>query len=228
MTDVMQSQISLRAVSKSYRQGGLTVTAVEDVNLEVAPGDFLVITGRSGAGKTTLLSLIGGLTLPTLGSIAIDGTNLGSLKDAELSAMRARKIGFVFQFASLMPTLTALENVRLPSMFVNGSGDPSRVPELLRLVGLEERASYYASQLSGGQQRRVAIARALVNQPSILLADEPTGDLDTDTEREILDLLRAFNAKGMTIILVTHSPELASYGNRKFKMERGKLLEVSR
>jgi len=142
--------------------------------------------------------------------------------------LRARKIGFVFQFASLMPTLTALENVRLPSMFVNGSGDPSRVPELLRLVGLEERASYYASQLSGGQQRRVAIARALVNQPSILLADEPTGDLDTDTEREILDLLRAFNAKGMTIILVTHSPELASYGNRKFKMERGKLLAVSR
>ncbi|MBI5300812.1 MAG: ABC transporter ATP-binding protein [Chloroflexi bacterium] len=222
-----QSQISLHSVSKRYRQGGVIVTALDNVNLEIQSGDFLVITGRSGVGKTTLLSVIGGLTLPTQGTIMFNGTNLGTLDDVALSAFRARKMGFVFQFASMLPTLTAQENISVPLLFANGTGKPQRVPELLRLVGLEDRAHHYAAQLSGGQQRRVAIARALINQPAVLLADEPTGDLDTDTEKEILEMLRAFNQQGMTIILVTHNPELSAYGNRTVRMERGKLIEAS-
>lgn len=223
-----QPQIRLQSVSKFYRQGNLTVTALDDVNLEIRAGDFVVVTGRSGAGKTTLLSVIGGLTLPTQGAVSFNGADLTRLDDAALSALRARQIGFVFQFASMLPTLTAQENVSVPRLFANGAGAPNRVPELLRLVGLENRAHHYASQLSGGQQRRVAIARALINQPSVLLADEPTGDLDTDTEKEILELFRTFNQQGMTIILVTHNAELGAYGNRALRMQAGKPIEAPR
>jgi len=224
---ISSPQIRLQSVSKFYKQGNLTVTALDDVNLEIRAGDFLVITGRSGAGKTTLLSVIGGLTLPTQGSVTFNGTDLTRLDDVALSALRARQIGFVFQFASMLPTLTAQENVSVPLLFANGTGAPNHVPELLRLVGLENRAHHYASQLSGGQQRRVAIARALINQPAVLLADEPTGDLDTDTEKEILELFRTFNQQGMTIILVTHNPELCAYGNRALRMQAGKPIEVT-
>jgi ABC-type lipoprotein export system ATPase subunit len=155
----------------------------------------------------------------------VDGVDLLSLDDAALSMLRARKIGFIFQFASLLPTLTVLENVRLPGLFAGEPANSKRASELAQMVGLGDKLHNYPPQLSGGQRRRVAVARALINQPAILLADEPTGDLDVDTEAEILELFRAFNARGMTIVLVTHNPNLASFGNRRFQMERGRLIE---
>jgi ABC-type lipoprotein export system ATPase subunit len=251
-------QISLCDVTKSYRQGENQIVAVNNVNLEVTAGDFSIITGRSGSGKTTLLSLIGGLTHASTGTICIDDVNLLSLDDKTLSLLRAEKIGFIFQFASLLPTLTVLENVRLPRLFAHMSNENNgtrihaddadkkknlRSPalvcvpysgkqpglqyacELLQMVGLEDKSKTYPAQLSGGQRRRVAIARALVNRPAILLADEPTGDLDVDTEAEILELFHSLNRQGTTILLVTHNPNLASIGNRLFQMERGRLIE---
>jgi len=226
--DMMNPQITLRALSKFYKQGDEKIIAVDDVTLDVRAGDFIVITGRSGAGKTTLLSLIGRLAEPSAGTLAIDGVDLQSLDDAALSALRARKLGFVFQFASLVPTLNVFDNIRLPGLFADKLPDEKFVIELARMVGLGDKLNNRPAQLSGGQRRRVAIARALVNRPAILLADEPTGDLDVDTEKEILDLLQSLNAQGMTIILVTHSPNLLAHGNRAFRMERGRLIENHR
>lgn len=225
---MMQTQISVRGLTKSYRQGENTIAAVDNVTVDVAAGDLLIITGRSGSGKTTLLSLIGQLTRPSAGAISIDGVDLLKLNDAALSHLRAQKIGFIFQFASLLPTLTVLENVRLPGLFADRPVETHRAVELLKMVGLGDKLFNYPPQLSGGQRRRVAVARAFVNQPEILLADEPTGDLDVETETEILELFRSFNRQGMTIILVTHNPNLTSLGNRLFQMERGRLIESRR
>lgn len=220
--------IALEEVGKHYRQGEQLVRAVDRVTLEIESGDFLVITGRSGAGKTTLLSLIGGLTTPTSGSVWVDGVNLAWLDDAGLSALRADSIGFTFQFASLIPTLTVLDNVCLPTLFASRPPERGRAVELLRRVGLGDRLSSYPTQLSGGQQRRVAVARGLINSPAILLADEPTGDLDVETEQEIIKLFHTLNAQeGMTVVLVTHNPELAGYGNRHLEMARGRLTETT-
>lgn len=220
--------IILEEVSKLYWQGEQLVRAVEQITLEIEPGDFLVITGRSAAGKTTLLSLIGGLTTPTSGSVWVDGGNLAWLDDAGVSALRANRIGFVFQFASLIPTLTVLDNVRLPGLFAEHPQESDYAVELLRRVGLGDRLGSYPAQLSGGQQRRVAVARALVNRPVILLADEPTGDLDVETEQEIMTLFGILNAQeGMTVALVTHNPELAGYGNRHLQMMCGRLIETT-
>ena len=223
----MGLQISLHELTKSYRQGDTQVNAVDHVDLQVFAGDFIIITGRSGIGKTTLLSLIGRLSEPTSGEIFVDGIDLKALDDTALSNLRARKIGFVFQFASLIPTLTVLENICLPNLFAGKPIDEKQTTELAQMVGLGDRLKNYPTQLSGGQRRRVAIARALINRPEILLADEPTGDLDVDTEREILDLFRSLNQQGMTIILVTHSPNLIGYGNRALRMEQGKLVEYA-
>lgn len=221
----MGLQISLQGLTQSYRQGDTQVNAVDHVDLQVLAGDFIIITGRSGIGKTTLLSLIGRLAEPTSGEIIIDGIDLKSLDDAALSDLRARKIGFVFQFASLIPTLTVFENIGLPSLFTGQPIDEERTTKLAQMVGLGDKLKSYPTQLSGGQRRRVAIARALINHPEILLADEPTGDLDAETEIEILDLFRSLNQQGMTIILVTHSSNLIGYGNRALRMEQGKLIE---
>ncbi len=225
MHKALKPQIGVRSISKYYRQGQVTFTAVDNINLDVMQGEFLVITGRSGAGKSTLLSLMGGLVRPSSGMIYVDGVDIKSLDDSDLSAMHAQKIGFVFQFASLFPTLTVLENVQLPSLFASKPVDANRARDLLQMVGLSGQARSYPSQLSGGQQRRVAVARALMNQPEILLADEPTGDLDVATEIEVLELFRSLNAQGMTILLVTHNPDLAMYGNRSCTMEQGRLIE---
>lgn len=220
--------IECRNLNKQYVADNTTVTAVQDVNFTINKGDFCVILGHSGSGKTTLLSLIGGLTVPDSGEVLINGVDNWRQSDEELSDMRNSTIGFVFQFASLIPTLTTLENVLLPLSFgKNPRGDHSRALEILELVGLKDKVNSFPSQLSGGQQRRIAIARAFVNQPDIILADEPTGDLDEHTELEILEIFREFNKQGMTFVVVTHNRSLAETQKdaRVLEMSHGILTE---
>lgn len=217
--------ISLREVTKIYQSGEIRVVAVDKVNLNVEAGEMVVIAGRSGAGKTTLLSLVGGLTRPTSGSVFIDGVELGSLNDKELSLIRNKKIGFIFQFASLIPTLNTVDNVRLPVIFGRERREArKRAEELLDKVGLLDKTMSYPSQLSGGEQRRVAIARSLVNDPQIILADEPTGDLDEETEAELIQFFKEINEGGKTILVVTHSYlAFARYADLIYRMAKGRL-----
>jgi ABC-type lipoprotein export system ATPase subunit len=214
-------------LSKEHR-----VIAVRDVNLEVSRGEFVIITGRSGSGKTTLLNLAAGLTQPTSGRVLWEELDLWSLTDRQRSLLRNQKIGFVFQFPSLLPSLTVLENVTLPTVFsVNGAGPDTheRANELLHTVGLADKLTVYPRQLSAGQQQRVVIARALSNQPEILLADEPTSDLDERTELEIMDLFQRIHSQtGVTILMVTHTTQLVSYGTRAIRMSGGQVLDVGR
>ncbi|MFC1936316.1 ABC transporter ATP-binding protein [Chloroflexota bacterium] len=211
-------------LEKHYVQGDDLIRAVDRLTLEIAQGDFVTITGRSGSGKTTLLSLIGGLTKPTSGTVKLFGHNIFQLEDDRLSAMRSSQIGFVFQFSSLISTLSVFDNVRLPGLFSNLPVETKRVKDLLTWVDLGTKINNYPNELSGGQQARVALARALANSPELLLADEPTGNLDVETELEILELLREINEQeGTTIMLVTHNPDLAKFGSRHMVMEKGKL-----
>jgi ABC-type lipoprotein export system ATPase subunit len=200
---------------------------VRDVSLEIEQGEFLVITGRSGSGKTTLLNLIAGLTRPTAGKVLLDGADVWSLPDKEQSLLRNQKVGFVFQFPSLLPTLTSVENVILPTMFGEKQPDDrvrERAAQLLVQVGLADKLHAYPRHLSGGQQQRVVIARALMNEPELLLADEPTSDLDEMTEHEILDLFQEIHTRtGVTVLLVTHSAELGRYGTRSVRMTDGEI-----
>jgi len=209
-----------------WHEAGSYTVATHNVSFEIRRGDFAIITGRSGCGKTTLLSMIGGLTKPTKGKVFVEGIDVWSLNDRELSTFRNRKFGFIFQFPSLFPTLTVLENLLLPTLFSGLNEETYRHAfQLLKTVGLIEKYDAYPYQLSAGQQRRVAIARALINKPEIVLADEPTSDLDEDTEREIMELFKQINTDA-TILLVTHNPELSVYGNRHFRMSQGKLTEL--
>jgi putative ABC transport system ATP-binding protein/lipoprotein-releasing system ATP-binding protein len=187
------------------------------------------VVGHSGSGKTTLISIIGGIMKPTTGRVLFEGQDICTLDDDRLSAYRNEKIGFMFQFASLLPMLTSIENVMLPGLFRKGrnTGDQAKAMELLNLVGIGDKGDAYPSQLSGGQQRRVAIARALMYDPSVILADEPTGDLDEDTESDIMQLFRRLNReKEITFIFITHNLELAGMAQRRLRMTRGALLEV--
>ncbi|MFO0752415.1 MAG: ABC transporter ATP-binding protein [Thermodesulfovibrionales bacterium] len=217
--------IEAKNLVKTYRSGGKTVKAVDDASFTVRSGEMVAIIGHSGSGKTTLLSLIGGLTRPDSGLVALDGTDIWTINDDRLSELRSRKIGFVYQFSSLVPTLTALENVMLPTVFGTGSkGAEEYAKELLGSMGLHDQMRSYPSQLSGGQQRRVAIARAFINNPEIILADEPTGDLDEETEAEIVELFKRMNReKGIAFLIVTHSSELARNAARQMKMHSGSL-----
>jgi ABC-type lipoprotein export system ATPase subunit len=220
--------IELRGVTKHYRlSGDVLVKAVEGVNLTIKDGEFVMIVGRSGSGKTTLLSLIGGLTKPTSGSVSVGGVDLWSLDDSAQSRFRAEKMGFVFQIPSLLPTLTVLDNVKLPSMFSKKHEEVGeRAVSLLEMVGLSEKAHAYPSQLSVGQQKRVALARALMNEPEIVLADEPTSDLDKSTELEIMKLMERIRTEGpRTLVMVTHNPELESYADQVRTMSDGVLGE---
>jgi ABC-type lipoprotein export system ATPase subunit len=221
--------IKLEKLSKIYPLGSENkVEAVVDVSLEVAQGEFLVITGRSGSGKTTLLNLIAGLTKPTAGQVWFDGADLWSLSDSKLSLLRNQKIGCIFQFPSLLPSLTTLENVSLPTIFSMNHTQvdaQTRAAELLDMLGMKVKTNAYPRQLSAGQQQRVVIARALLNHPEVLLADEPTSDLDEQTEIEIMDLFKKVHEEtGVTIILVTHASQLVSYGTRSIKMAEGKII----
>jgi ABC-type lipoprotein export system ATPase subunit len=222
-----QRVVELQSVSKHYNQGNGLVRAVDEVSLEVCSGDFLHITGRSGSGKSTLLSLIGGLAAPTAGTVKVLDRDLQALDDKQISHLRATAMGFVFQFSSLIPTLSVIDNVRLPGLFAGGSHNDERAAELLTWVGLFNKKNSFPSQLSSGQATRVALARSLVNKPVILLADEPTGNLDVETEIDILRLLQQINREeGLTIVMVTHNPDLIHFGNRHAIMEMGRLKEV--
>jgi ABC-type lipoprotein export system ATPase subunit len=221
--------IELQGVTKVYKAGELTVKAVDCSHFEMNKEEIVVIFGRSGSGKTTFLSLVGGLTKPTTGKVSINGTDIWTLSDKELSAFRNRNMGFVFQFPSLIPTLHATDNLMLPTIFnEKGKEDQrrARARELLERVGLRERMGVYPSQLSGGEQRRIAIARALMNEPQIILADEPTGDLDEETENDIVDLMKQLNQEGTGILMVTHNTDLAGIAQRTFQMASGVLRET--
>jgi putative ABC transport system ATP-binding protein/lipoprotein-releasing system ATP-binding protein len=221
--------IDVRNVTKRYRAGNQEITAVDDVSFRCEKGEYVSIIGHSGSGKTTFLSLIGGLTRPDDGDIVIDGTSILSLDDDRLSEFRNRKLNFVFQFSSLIPTLTAIENVMLPVVFSperrNGKSVRDEAMRLLEEMGLGDKINAYPSQLSGGQQRRVAIARAFINNPEIILADEPTGDLDEETEADVIRFFKRLNQeKGITFIVVTHSTTIANEAKRVLRMHNGKLV----
>lgn len=223
------AQIELSDISKVYTVGGQTIRAVDGVSLKIERGDFLSIVGHSGSGKTTLLSIIGGIIRPTSGRMLYDGTDICTLDDDRLSAYRNNKIGFMFQFASLLPILTARENVLLPGLFgpAGRALDRGKAEEHLSMVGLGDKIEAYPSQLSGGQQRRVAIARALMNGPEVILADEPTGDLDEETEAEIMDLFKRLNSdKKVTFIFITHNLNLARQAQKQMRMGQGAMKEI--
>jgi len=221
--------IKLTQISKIYNQKNQkTVNAVKEVSLDLAAREFVVITGRSGSGKTTLLNLIAGLAQPTSGQVLIDEVDLWSLTDAQRSALRNHKMGFVFQFPSLLQSLTSLENVVLPTIFdhqKSTQADYERAKHLLEIVGLSEKSSAYPRQLSAGQQQRVVIARALINDPKLLLADEPTSNLDEQTEKEIMGLFHEIHRNnGITILLVTHTGQITTSGTRNIHMVNGSIL----
>lgn len=213
-------------ITKVFKAGGSEVRAVDNAHFEVQSGDFVLIFGRSGSGKSTLLGMLAGLIQPTSGTIRIKGMDIGTLSDDKISELRAKEIGFVFQFSGLLPTVSVLENVMIPTLFCKGQSDSrSRAVDLIRKVGLSNREDAYPHTLSSGEMKRVAIARALMNDPALLIADEPTSDLDADTEYEIMELFKQLNREGMTIIMVTHNPDLVPYGSQTFRMEGGKLME---
>lgn len=218
--------IELKDATKTYTSGGERVNAVDDVTLKIGDGEYVAVVGHSGSGKTTLISLMGGLTRPSSGSVRVGDTDIWSLDNRGLAGLRSREIGFCFQFPSLISTLTCMDNVRLPASFTTGEGGtPEHAMELLRTVEVPEKANAYPTELSGGQQRRVAIARALINKPRIILADEPTGDLDEDTEEDIMVLFDRVNSEGVTIVMVTHSHKLAARAGRILTMDNGSISE---
>ncbi len=224
--------VELRKVYKVYLLGKVKVVALRNINLKIMPGEFVAIMGVSGSGKTTLLNIIGGIDRPTYGDVLIDGVNTIYLSEDELASLRAKKIGFVFQFFNLIPVLNALENVMLPMSFNGGLSKAemrARAKMLLNLVGLGDRLYHKPTELSGGQSQRVAIARALANNPAIVLADEPTGNLDSKSGKEIMNLMKKLNKeRGQTFIVVTHDLEVASYAERIIRVRDGRIIEDKR
>jgi len=217
------AMIELRRVSKTVRSAGQPLTILQPTDLVVEPGEFLSVVGSSGSGKSTLLGLIAGLDTPSSGDIVIDGVEITGLDEDRLARLRGAKIGFVFQSFHLIPSLSAFENILVPLEIAGDVSAREKAEELLSDVGLTNRGHHYPAQLSGGEQQRVAIARALANDPPILLADEPTGNLDSSTGHQVIDLLVDINrAKGMTIIMVTHDAELTNRSDRVLSMRDGK------
>ena len=224
----MSEIIQVVSLHKIFRAGKMEVPALRGVNLRVEEGEFISIVGPSGCGKSTLLHIIGGLTSPTTGRVIVDGMELGRMNDAQRTEMRRQKIGFVFQRFNLLPTLTAFGNIALAS-HIAGSGNGTSRTEMqavVRLLGLEDRLRHRPAELSGGEQQRVAIARAVVNHPKLLLADEPTGNLDTTNSEVVLNMLLELNHNfGQTILLITHNPEVATFTDRIVNMRDGHILE---
>src|SRR5262245_44130575 len=225
MSDVL---VQIRDVQKTFTRGGERIEVLKGVNLDIQSGEFLALMGPSGSGKTTLLNLTGGLDTPTGGSVDVGGVQIGSLGGGRLSRWRSEHVGFVFQLYNLLPVLTAERNVELPLLLTNLSKAErkKRVAIALKVVGLADRARHYPRQLSGGQEQRVGIARAIVTDPTILLCDEPTGDLDRKAGDEILDLLQALNRDhGKTIVMVTHDPHAADRARRTLHLDKGVLAQ---
>ncbi len=217
--------VEVRNISKIYHLGGEEIRALDDVSLDIGSGEFISIIGPSGSGKSTLMHILGCLDTPTKGTITLDGTMIQDASQRQLAGIRNKKIGFVFQFFNLLPKLNVLQNVELPMIYGGQSSRErkERAMEALKMVELENRSKHRPSQLSGGQQQRVAIARSLVNDPRIILADEPTGNLDSHTGENILKLFRNLSEEGRTIILVTHDPEIAAVTPRKIEIRDGKV-----
>jgi putative ABC transport system ATP-binding protein len=214
--------LEARRLTKEYRSGTTPLAVLRDVNFTIADGAFVAIVGPSGSGKTTLLGLLAGLDVPTSGSVVMDGTDISTLSEDSRARLRGQKVGFVFQSFQLIPTLTALENVQVPLELRGDDGAPARARELLGRVGLGDRAHHFPNQLSGGEQQRVAIARAFSNAPRLLFADEPTGNLDSDTGAHIVQLLETLNREsGTTIVLVTHDLALAERSQRIIRLADG-------
>ncbi len=215
--------IEMQAVTKNYPMGEVTVHALRGLDLAVTRGEFIVLLGPSGSGKTTTLNLVGGLDRPSGGRLVIDGEEITSYKETHLAEYRRNKVGFIFQFFNLIPTLTALENVEFAlALTQSGRAVRAQARDFLATVGLQERANHFPSQLSGGEQQRVAIARALANHPPLVLCDEPTGNLDVDTGRQVLQALRDVNRnENATIVLVTHNTSIAPMANRVVRLHNG-------
>ncbi|WP_295361222.1 ABC transporter ATP-binding protein [Arenimonas sp.] len=226
MTD---SIVQIRNLKKNYTRGKQTVEVLHGIDLDIPKGDFVALMGPSGSGKTTLLNLIGGLDTPTSGSVSVEGRRIDQMSGGELAAWRAHNVGFVFQFYNLLPVLTAQKNVELPLLLapMGGAERARRAQVALQLVGLGDRGGHKPSELSGGQEQRVAIARALVTDPTLLICDEPTGDLDRKTADEILGLLQVLNREhGKTIVMVTHDPKAAEYATHTVHLDKGLLVDA--
>ncbi len=221
----MNSIISVKSLVKTYYMGANVVNALQGVNLDIFKNEYVALMGPSGSGKSTLMNLIGCLDSPTSGEYILNGSNVSSMDDGELAAVRNKEIGFVFQTFNLLPRLSALENVALPLVYagLSKSDRLEKASMVLKSVGLADRMDHKPNELSGGQRQRVAIARALVNNPSIILADEPTGNLDSKTSYEIIGLFEEIHALGNTIVLVTHEPDIALFAHRIVKMKDGKI-----
>lgn len=226
----MQPIVTIRSLSKVYRQGEMEIAALDNVSLDIAQGEFLSLMGPSGSGKSTLLHVIAGIDRPTSGECRVGGVCVTELDDSQLADWRNQNVGFVFQSFNLIPVLTAYENVELPLLLMdlNGARRIELVHTALELVGLADRARHLPKQMSGGQEQRVAIARAIVTDPKLVVADEPTGNLDSASAEAVLEILRTLSSKaGKTVIMVTHDPRAASYGSKTIHLEKGRLLDVA-
>lgn len=226
----METVIELEQVAKYYEMGESVVHALDGVSIQIVKGDFVAIMGPSGSGKSTAMNLVGSLDVPTKGTIRLDGKDIAHFNESEVAQLRGKRIGFIFQSFNLIPNLTAKENIMLPLLFqdTDRAHREARATELLNMIGLGDRMDHYPNQLSGGQQQRVAIARALANNPEVILADEPTGNLDTKTGEQVMDFLKELNDKGTTIIMVTHDPEKALHHARTiYWMKDGKIEKVT-
>ena len=229
MTGGQDNVIELHDVTKVYRMGDIEVNALAGVSLTIRRGEMTAIMGPSGSGKSTIMNIIGCLDVPTSGRYLLDGEDIGELNDDRLAAIRNRKVGFVFQTYNLLPRLSALTNVELPLLYGNGHGRRQRALDALAQVGLADRVHHKPVELSGGQQQRVGIARALAKRPSVLLADEPTGNLDTTSSREIMWVIQELNRRsGITVVIVTHEQDIASHASRVVTMLDGKVLDDRR
>lgn len=217
--------IAIENLSKTYDSGTLTVSALREVSFQIKKGEFVAIMGPSGSGKSTLMNLLGCLDLPTMGSYYLEEVNIGSLKPNQLAEVRNRRIGFVFQSFNLLPRATALENTELPLLYGRVANSTEIAMQALERVGLKHRAKHKPTELSGGEKQRVAIARALVNKPAIILADEPTGNLDSETGEEIMSLFHELNYEAVTLILVTHETEIAQQAKRMIQMKDGRIVK---
>lgn len=216
--------IQVEEISKSYSRGSGVVEALRGITFQIAPGEFVCVRGSSGSGKSTLLNILGCLDRPSCGKYRLNGDDVATRSDKQLSRIRNAKIGFIFQSFNLLPRTTALENVEVPMVYRDGRIDRKRALAALERVGLAERARHYASELSGGEQQRVAVARALINDPALILADEPTGNLDINAGGEVMRLLQDLNREGRTIMLVTHDDSVAGYASRELLLSDGSLV----